>query len=79
VKSLSKNQVGGESCLLETAHHKKIKYPYENPNKNLKSKKAFLENIYNPCQRIKSEVKVACWKLHTTRKSTSCLAPPMLL
>ena len=26
MKSLSKNQVGGESCLLETAHHTKIHF-----------------------------------------------------
>ena len=45
MKSLSKNQVGGESCLLETAHHTKIQYPNKNPNKNPKSKKTFLENI----------------------------------
>ena len=68
MKSLSKNQVGGESCLLETAHHMKIQYPNRNPYKNPKSKKTFLENVQNPFQRIKSEVKVACWKLHTTQK-----------
>ena len=65
IKSLSKNQVGGESCLLETAHHTKVHFMPSTTKSKSKS-----------LTQIKQEVKVTCWKLHTTRKSTSCLAPP---
>ena len=49
--------MAGESC--------KNVNPSQNPNPNLKCKKTFLENIQNPCQRIKSKVTVAYWKLQT--------------